>query len=196
MYTGPNPPRFDTLAEHVANAKIIGVDHGWEKISCQYEPGCEPTVLTEPWQLALFDKAWNKPSIIRNMTWIYDTVGGAGKTKFVRYCDENLGESVVELNFSHSRIHQFAFLKHRQCDGGWTESDKHPTRTVLVDISRSQYCLLTKKQIKTSLDILSDIGSHYNARVIIFANSSPPPSLRIINLCEIKDGQITSVTKS
>jgi hypothetical protein len=183
--------RHDTLAEHNAHAKRTGVDHGWKKSkSFQYEPNWNATDLTSPWQFALL-KEWNNPIMLQNLTCIYDVVGGAGKSTFIQYCDENLSNSVVELRCDGDRAFQYKILQQLIINQDWLSSRKFPNRTITVYISQSDMESLTEPKIIDMISTLDIIRSHYKTRVLIFANSPPPKQdTCTINVCEIKNGEI------
>lgn len=141
-------------------------------------------VITElyPWQQAVVDMIKVKCEDDRKIFWLYDEIGGMGKTSFTKYCNVKIGASIVR----GGALKDIAF--------SLPESPK----IVIFDITRSQESRVNYEALEAVKDGMI-FSAKYESRmkvfnsphVIVLANFPPDKEMlsadrwEIINLREV-----------
>jgi len=141
-------------------------------------------IITElyPWQQAVVDMIKTKCEDDRKIYWLYDEIGGMGKTAFTKYCNVTLGASIIR----GGALKDIAF--------SLPESPK----IVIFDITRSQECRVNYEALEAVKDGMI-FSAKYESRMkvfdspwmIVLANFAPDKEMlsadrwEIINLREV-----------
>ena len=131
-------------------------------------------IILRPWQQALYNVLLDVPDE-RTIYWVYDTIGGVGKTYFQKYAFLHLTDAVV-LSGKGSDMKNGVLQ--------YQEKNKRLPKVVLVDIPRStdpQYVSYTGLEEVKNMFFFS--GKYEGGMVcgasphlMIFANVAPDPS--------------------
>lgn len=128
-----------------------------------------------PWQRELEDLLTVEEMDKRSILWIYDPVGGAGKTQFTSYMEQKYPKEFVSINNSITKIADVASAIQMELEErGWKQ------KGIFIDLTR----MIAEFRINTTLEMIKSgklLVSKYKSKtinfnvpdIVIFSNSVP-----------------------